>query len=271
LFQSRNRKRLGLTECGLLVKVRIQFKEEKTWKYQDKVRVMSQENVRLKQAAAPWGAVLLLTLGLSLGQVVPGWAITPEEVVTQVQKQYDSTGVFKARFHQESKLKSQASGDTAQGVLYFKKPSQMRWDYQSPSAQKKEVIADGREVYIYMPQDKTVMVYPMKQVMRSDLVMRFFSGIGELQRDFKVSWNTPYSGYGPMRILLKPTNPQPDLKDLILTIDPQTYLVQSLEFSNTYGDFTRMSFSGTQLNVSLEPGFFKFTPPPGVQVVREKM
>jgi outer membrane lipoprotein-sorting protein len=73
-----------------------------------------------------------------------------------------------------------------------------------------------------------------------------------------------------MRILLKPVKTQPDLKDLVLTIDPQTYLVQTLEFSNAYGDFTRMSFSGTQLNVSLEPGFFKFTPPPGVQVVREK-
>jgi outer membrane lipoprotein carrier protein len=216
-------------------------------------------------------AVVLLMLGLGLGQITPGLAITPAEVVTQVQRQYDSTGVFKTHFRQESKLKSQSTGDTAEGLLYFKKPSQMRWDYQSPAAQKKEVVADGREVYIYMPQDKTVMVYPMTQVMRSDLVMRFFSGIGELQRDFTVSWNTPYSGYGPMRILLKPTKPQPDLKDLVLTIDPQTYLVQALEFSNTYGDFTRMSFSGTQLDVSLQPGFFKFVPPAGVQVVREKM
>ena len=119
---------------------------------------------------------MLLTLGLGLGQVTQGLAITPEEVVTRVQKQYDSTGVFKTHFRQESKLKNQSAGDTAEGLLYFKKPSQMRWDYQSPAAQKKEVIADGRDVYIYMPQDKTVMVYPMKQVMRSDLVMRFFSG-----------------------------------------------------------------------------------------------
>jgi outer membrane lipoprotein carrier protein len=231
---------------------------------------MPKKNKRLQQAAAPWRFILLLAIGLTYGLVCQGWAITPEEVVTQVQKQYDSTGVFKTRFRQESKLKSQSGGDTAEGLLYFKKPSQMRWDYQSPAAQKKEVIADGREVYIYIPQDKTVMVYPMKQVMRSDLVMRFFSGIGELQRDFTVSWNTPYQGSGPMRILLKPVKTQPDLKDLVLTIDPQTYLVQTLEFSNAYGDFTRMSFSGTQLNVSLEPGFFKFTPPPGVQVVREK-
>ncbi len=232
---------------------------------------MRKQNGWLKQALAKWGTILLLALGLGLGPAGPGWAVTPEEVVSKVQKQYDSTGVFKTRFRQESRLKSQGAGDSAEGLLYFKKPSQMRWDYQAPAAQKKEVIADGREVHIYIPQDKTVMVYPMKQVMRSDLVMRFFSGIGELQRDFTVAWHIPYQGSGPMRILLKPTKAQPDLKDLVLTIDPNTYLVQTLEFTNAYGDFTRMNFSGTQLNVSLDPNFFKFTPPPGVQVVREKM
>jgi len=229
------------------------------------------KNGWLKQTTTPLVMIVLLALGLGLGQVSQGWAITPEEVITKVQKQYDSTGVFKTRFRQESKLKSQAAGDSAEGLLYFKKPSQMRWDYQSPAAQKKEVIADGREVFIYIPQDKTVMVYPMKQVMRSDLVMRFFSGIGDIQRDFTVGWHTPYQGSGPMRILLKPTKAQPDLKDLVLTIDPTTNLVQTLEFTNAYGDFTRMNFSGTQLNVSLDPNFFKFTPPPGVQVVRDKM
>lgn len=229
------------------------------------------KNGWLKQTTTPLGMIVLLALGLGLGQVSQGWAITPEEVITKVQKQYDSTGVFKTRFRQESKLKSQAAGDSAEGLLYFKKPSQMRWDYQSPAAQKKEVIADGRDVFIYIPQDKTVMVYPMKQVMRSDLVMRFFSGIGDIQRDFTVGWHTPYQGSGPMRILLKPTKAQPDLKDLVLTIDPTTNLVQNLEFTNAYGDFTRMNFSGTQLNVSLDPNFFKFTPPPGVQVVRDKM
>ena len=228
---------------------------------------------RRKQTRSPvpliMGVVGLLVLGL--GQATPGLAMTPEEVVAKVQKQYDATGGFKTRFRQESRLKNQKAGDTAAGLLYFKKPAQMRWEYQTPPAQQKEVIADGREVFIYMPQDKTVMIYPMQQVLRSDLVMRFFSGIGELRRDFTVAWQTPYQGYGPMKILLKPVKAQPELQELILTIDPYTYLVQTLEFSNAYGDVTRMNFSGTQLNVALAPGLFKFTPPPGVQVVREKM
>ena len=109
---------------------------------------MRKKNGWLKQALAQLGTIMLLALGLGLGQVGQGWAVTPEQVVTQVQKQYDSTGVFKTRFRQESRLKSQGAGDSADGLLYFKKPSQMRWEYQAPAAQKKEVIADGRDVYI---------------------------------------------------------------------------------------------------------------------------
>jgi len=236
---------------------------------------IKKRNWRLALAAwGRWGIgclIFLLGLGLVLGQAHQCWAITPEEVVTRVQKQYDATGVFQARFRQESRLQTQGAGDTAGGILYFKKPSQMRWEYQYPAAQVKQVIADGREVFIYIPQDKTVMIYPMREVMRSDLVMRFFSGIGELKKDFTVAWQTPYRGVGPMKILLKPTKPQPELKELVLTIDPQTYLVQALEFSNAYGDFTRMTFTGTQLNVSLPADHFRFTPPRGVQVVRERM
>lgn len=236
---------------------------------------MIQKTIALPKSSRPgtvlWTIILFMAVTVLMGQARSARAVTPLEVIAQVQKQYDSTGVFKTRFRQESRLKSQGAGDTAEGILYFKKPSRMRWEYQRPAAQKKDVIVDGREVFIYIPQDKTVMIYPLHQVMRSDLVMRFFSGIGEIQRDFTVAWQTPYSGSGPIQILLKPRRAQAELKDLVLTIDPVSYLVQALEFSNAYGDFTRMSFTGTQLNVFLEPSLFRFTPPPGVQVVREKM
>ncbi len=230
-----------------------------------------QARARLTAVHGLGRSVLLFLIVLLLSGAAPAQAATPTEIIAQVQKQYEATGVFKTRFRQESRLKSQAVGDTAEGILYFSKPARMRWEYQSPAAQKKDVIVDGREVFIYMPRDKTVMVYPLQQVMRSDLVMRIFSGMGQLQRDFRVAWQTPYSGRGPMHILLTPVQPQPELKELVLTIDPDTFLIQALEFTNAYGDFTRMTFTGTLLNVTLDPGLFRFVPPPGVQVVRERM
>lgn len=214
----------------------------------------------------------LLLLGLVVwGLPRPAAALTAEEVVSQVQKRYEATQAFKAGFRQEARLKSGGGEERASGELFFQKPSRMRWEYQEPEAQKKQVIVDGREVFIYMPQDRLVLVYPLTQVLRSDLVLRFFSGLGRLQEDFVVAWAKPPEPGLPYRLELKPRQPQPELKELILTIDPRTYLVQALEFSNAYGDFTRMLFSATELNPVLQPGFFRFQIPAGVEVVREKM
>jgi outer membrane lipoprotein carrier protein len=196
-------------------------------------------------------------------------AVTPEEVMSRVQAQYEKSQAFQSRFRQESNLKAANQTDSAAGWMYFSKPCRMRWQYETPPQQKKEVVSDGRLVWMYMPQDSLVMVYKLDQVLRSDLVMRFFSGIGQFQKDFKVSWNRPPEGSGSYVIDLFPKKEQPELKRLTLTVNPSTYLLENLEFSNALGEETRFAFSQMKLNVDLGRDFFTFTPPPGVQVVRE--
>lgn len=196
-------------------------------------------------------------------------APSPQEVLARVQAKYDQAGAFKARFRQESRLKAENQAEVAEGWMYFMKPCRMRWQYESPAEQKKEIISDGRQVWMYTPQDSLVMIYQLNQVLRSDLVMRFFSGIGQFRQDFQVSWQSPPKESAPLVIDLFPLKEQPELTRLTLTINPVTYLVDRLEFTNALGEETRFTFSQSQLNVRLKPDFFTFVPPPGVQVVKE--
>jgi outer membrane lipoprotein carrier protein len=209
-------------------------------------------------------AILYLAVG-----VPPATALTPQEVIAKVQAQYDKSSGFKAWFKQETRLKGSSQGDVAEGLVHFQKPLKMRWEYKTPPAQRKDVISDGKQVWIYQPQDRLVMVYPLKQVLRSDLVMRFFSGIGQLSQEFNISWHRPPKEGSPYVIDLTPIKSQMELKDLILTIDPTTYRVEGLHFSNALGEETRFAFSGIQMDFKASPGFYTFTPPPGVQVVKE--
>jgi outer membrane lipoprotein carrier protein len=219
--------------------------------------------VKLKILLSLLGAIFLL------GLLSPAGAVTPEEVMDRVQAHYNKIEAFQARFRQESRLQAVNQTDAAAGWMYFQKPSRMRWQYETPAPQKKEVVTDGRLVWMYMPQDGLVMVYKVEQVLRSDLVLRFFSGIGQFQKDFNIYWNRPPEGSGSYVINLFPKKEQPELKRLTLTINPQTYLVESLGFSNSLGEETRFDFTQVKLNVNLGRDFFTFTPPPGVQVVRE--
>jgi outer membrane lipoprotein carrier protein len=213
--------------------------------------------------------LLLLSIFLVLAPLTVLGADSPEAVMKKVQAKYDQTGVFKARFQQVSRLKSMHQTDSAAGWMYFQKPCRMKWLYEFPAEQKKEVVSDGRLVWMYMPQDNLVMVYKLNQVLRSDLVMRFFSGIGQFQKDFKVSWAHPPREGEPLVIDLFPKKEQPELKRLTLTINPRTYLVDKLAFANALGEETHFTFSQVNPKVKLEPDFFSFKPPPGVQVVRQ--
>jgi len=202
----------------------------------------------------------------------PLWAgLTPEEVMAQVQAQYDRSQGFKAHFRQESRLRAIHQEDMAEGWLYFQKPCRMRWQYDSPPEQQKELITDGREVWLYNPQDNVAIVYPLKQVLRSDLVMRFFSGMGQFRQDFHMSWRRPPEESLHFIIDLYPKKSQPELKRLTLTINSRTFLVENLEYANALGEETRFSFSRLAMDVRHPPGFFTFSPPPGVRVVRENL
>lgn len=215
-----------------------------------------------------------IILGLALivwaASTFPGeTAPDPADIMVRVQEKYEQAGSFKTWFRQETRPAGAAQGEKASGVMFFQKPSRMRWQYDSPPDQKKEVISDGRQVWIYIPEDALALVYPLNQVLRSDLVLRFFSGIGEVPQDFRLFWQRPPEAGLNYVIRLEPRQPQAELKRLILTINPTSYLVENLEFSNALGEETRFAFSQTAMGVKLAPSFFTFTPPPGVQVVRE--
>ena len=145
----------------------------------------------MMRKTSPYAVVLILALLMWSWPVLSQPAPDPSEVMAKVQKKYDQAGSFKTWFRQETRAPGASQGDKASGVMYFQKPSRMRWEYQSPPDQKKEVISDGHQVWIYIPEDALVMVYPLNQVLRSDLVLRFFSGIGEVRDDFQLSWQRP--------------------------------------------------------------------------------
>jgi len=193
----------------------------------------------------------------------------PAEIMAKVQEKYDQAGSFKTWFRQETRQAGTGQGERASGVMFFQKPSRMRWQYETPPDQKKEVISDGKQVWIYIPDDAIAMVYPLKQMLRSDLVLRFFSGIGEVKQDFRLSWQRPPETGGNFVIRLDPLQPQAELRRLVLTINPQSYLVENLAFSNSLGEETSFAFSRTNLGIKQAPNFFTFSPPPGVQIVRE--
>jgi len=208
---------------------------------------------------------VVLTLLLSFPN--PTFGIPLEEIVAKVQGVYQRTKDFKAEFIQESTLKSLNKTQVARGKIYFKNPGKLRWDYYHPT--KQEIVTDGKTLWMYMPQDKQVMISELSRVYRSNTSTFFLSGMGNLKRDFDIQLVQPTLNNEEKGYLLKlvPKEPQSNLNELFLLVDRVTFQVAETYFYDFYGNIIRIRFKNPVINRGLSDSIFVFTIPKGVDVI----
>ncbi len=202
-----------------------------------------------------------MIIGPALGQ-----SQTPslDEIVTKVQKQYDTHADFKAHFVQESMVKSLGKKQSSEGTVTFKKPGKMRWTYQKPF--KQEIISDGKTLWSYRPEDKQVMVSQMSQAVQGKVPSTFLAGIGNLKLDFQVRWGKEPSPKENYFLELTPNEFQGSLEKLFLLIDRENFRILQAKIQDVMGNTTQISFSKIQFDNRLSDSLFNFTPPQGVEV-----
>jgi outer membrane lipoprotein carrier protein len=205
----------------------------------------------------------VMMIGPALGQ-----SQTPslDEIVTKVQKQYDTHADFKAHFVQESMVKSLGKKQSSEGTVSFKKPGKMRWTYQKPF--KQELISDGKTLWNYRPEDKQVMVSQMSQAVQGKVPSTFLAGLGNLKLDFQVRWGKEPSAKESYYLELTPNEFQGSLEKLFLLIDRENFRILQAKIQDVMGNTTLISFSKIQFDNRLSDSLFTFTPPPGVEVFK---
>jgi outer membrane lipoprotein carrier protein len=194
------------------------------------------------------------------------WAQAPglEEILAKVQEQYDKHEDFKASFVQESFLKSLGKKQVAEGLVYFKKPGKMRWNYQKPH--KQEIVSDGKNLWNFRPEDKQVMVTAMTQAFQSKVPSTFLAGLGNLKKDFDPKWAKEPSGKENYSLELTPREAQGSLEKLFLIVDRESFKILQARIQDVMGNITQIGFSKIQFDNHLPDSLFTFTPPPGVEV-----
>ncbi len=155
----------------------------------------------------------------------------------------------------------------AEGRLTFASPNKLRLDQSRPRAEL--LISNGEKAWWYIPGDKTVQVFPVKEYgQQVKPIADFFSGLGGLEKHFAVRLDKAIPEEAPYyALVLQPQNPQPDLNQIHLRILKTTLLPLEFTFYNILGDGTRFRLSQVQTGVNVGQGAFQFTPPKGVQII----
>lgn len=188
-----------------------------------------------------------------------------DDVVRQVQKQYDKTSSFEAEFVQKYHHKILNRDEESTGKMFFKKPGKLRWDYERPS--QKSFIVDGKSLWIYQKADE--MAYVDKCFKQDTLTasIAFLWGAGKISKQFAVSWFDSVLGEETdFHLTLMPKEKNGFFKKLILVVNPKSYRVVQSVVVDLEGNTNQFLFSKLSFNSKIAPAVFAFKPPKGIHV-----
>ena len=186
-----------------------------------------------------------------------------EDLVDGIQTEYNRYEDLKADFTQEAYNKAVGRSQKARGEVYVKKPDLMRWDYAEPDLQ--HFIIDGETFWWYTPENNQVIKQPVTSTFDSKIPLSFLGGVGNLKQDFHISYSKKEVRQGWSALLLVPKKPSGNLKELIMEVEG--FEVRQVSMEDGYGNLTKILLSNIRVNQGTPVERFRFTLPPGVQVI----
>lgn len=213
-------------------------------------------------------AVVALLAPVNLAPGFQASAPAPAEVLAErIQARYDRIRDFTAEFVHTYVAGVLRKRLVERGVLQVKRPGRMRWVYTWP--EEKIFVADGAQMYAYLPADRQVIVTPLPAGDQATTAALFLAGRGRLTRDFLVRPADPTdTPPGTWALRLEPRRAEPDYEWLILAVDRQTLGLLRLVAADRQGGVSTFEFSRVKENVGLSDNLFVFRMPRGVDVIR---
>lgn len=205
---------------------------------------------------------LLLTFYPSLGTAAN---MALDEIVSKLQKNYQTMRDYRANFSQETKIKAYPRSQKSSGEVFYKKPGRMRWNYEKP--EKREIVTDGKTLWMYTPSLNQVMKADFSMTNQSRTAQAFLSGMGNLKEDFNIAFDNEAGEGADYRLILTPKDEAEALKSLVITVDSSNFNIKRSEMTDLYDNVTIVTFNGLKMNSGLDDSIFDFKMPEGVEIV----
>src|SRR5438046_4749184 len=197
----------------------------------------------------------------------PFWSFAAESsaepIVDRVQKSYDATVDFVADFRQETEVKTLNRTLKASGKVSFKRPGKMLWRYEEPKGQF--VLADGKHLYFYQPDQNQVIKSHLKNAFRVDIPLSFLLGLGNLKNDFNSTLKASEDSQYVVR--LEPKGEAGGFNEILIGVSKASYDIVWVSVRDAASNLTTLRFSGMRKGVGLKDSLFEVQIPKGADMV----
>src|SRR5215203_2690665 len=190
-------------------------------------------------------------------------ANSAEPIVDALQKTYDATVDFVADFRQETEVKTLGRSLKASGKVSYKRAGKMFWNYETPKGQF--VVADGKHLYFYQPEQNQVIKSPLKNAFRGDIPLSFLLGLGNLKKDFNATLKSSDESQNVLR--LEPKGEAGGYNEILLGVSKSSSDILWVSVRDAANNLTTLRFSGMRKGVGIKDSLFQVQIPNGADVV----
>lgn len=219
------------------------------------------------RAAALCCGVLFLALG---GEAGPAGSVKPAtlaEVLAAHCRAREATATLRARFVQTKVFEALGESDTSSGILYYRKPDAVRWQYLAPDTSW--TVLQGNSGWAIFPRIRQAQKLDLKRS-KVDAVLSIV-GLGScgegLEEAFEIALATPAGGGPALELVPKKPELRAYFDRVDLGLDGQDFLPRRVVLHETSGDTVRFEFAELRRGVRIDAALFEFVAPPGYEVV----
>lgn len=188
------------------------------------------------------------------------------KVAEAVDRHYNGLNSLQTNFTES--FRGAGMSRTEEGVMYLKKPGKMRWEYKTP--REKLFVTDGKTAWFYVPGERQARRTAVKNLDDFRSPLRFLLGKTKLEKEFSgLSVVTADKPLAPGDVILRgvPKGMEDRVQESRLEVTPDGEIVR-ISVEELDGTFTEFRFRDPKENVQLREQMFKFSPPPGVEVMQ---
>jgi outer membrane lipoprotein carrier protein len=186
-------------------------------------------------------------------------AAADADALRRVEQAFDALTSMRAEFRQSVTDARGELIESAEGTVSLARPGRVRWDYRVP---EQVIVSDGVTVWFHDVELEQVTIRQAADTVEGTPAM-LLTGEGDLRSEFDVSDGGKSEGLVWSRLM--PRRADGDFRELRLGFaDGQ---LRRMTLLDRLGQTTEIEFARIERNPRLDASTFRFTPPPGVDVV----
>jgi outer membrane lipoprotein carrier protein len=171
---------------------------------------------------------------------------------------------LKAHFRHTLTAPALNQSEVEEGTVLLAPGGKMRWEYTKPPG--KLAVADGKTGYLYLPEDREVMVQKTTGGPGAPLLFRLLSGQVRLEEEATCEG---LAIRGDQAVLnLKLLRPDAEAHQVEVTTEAATGQVLQVRYRDSLGNEVTLALSGQERPGAVPEKEFTFHPPPGVRIIQ---